>query len=101
MKVVNPNNTSHEIIIIPRHYLYDTLVLSLYNEETQVISTVANTHSTTDGLLYVSFDFYFIYGQKFQIKITEGADVLYRGKLFVTTQSAQTFKASNELYYYE
>ena len=38
---------------------------------------------------------------KFQIKITEESEVLYRGKLLVTTQATQTFKASNELYYYE
>ena len=101
MKVVNPNNTSHEIIIIPRQYTYTDLVLELYNEETQESETVTNTFQTVDGLLTIGFDYDFIDGQKFQIKITEDSDVLYRGKLFVTTQNTQTFKASNNLYYYE
>lgn len=101
MKVVNPANTSHEIVIIPRQYTYTDLVLELYNEETQLSEIVTNTFSTEDGLLTVGFDYDFIDGQKFQIKITEESEVLYRGKLIATTQSTQTFKASNELYYYE
>jgi len=101
MKVVNPNNTSHEIIIIPRQYSYSVLELSLYNEETQVTNIITNTHVTVDGLLYIFFDYDFIDGQKFQVKISEGSEVLYRGKLMVTSQNAQSFKASNELFYYE
>ena len=101
MKVVNPIDSSHQIVIIPRQYTYTILVLELYNEETQVKEIVTNTFSTLDGLLTINFDYNFIDGQKFQIKITEDSEVLYRGKLIVTTQNTQTFKASNELYYYE
>lgn len=101
MKLVNPIDTSHLIAIIPRQYSYTDLVLELYNEETQVSEIVDNTFSTLDGLLTIAFDYDFIDGQKFQIKITEDTEVIYRGKMFVTTQSPQTFKASNELYYYE
>lgn len=101
MKVVNPIDSSHQIVIIPRQYTYTILVLELYNEETQVKEIVANTFSTLDGLLTIGFDYNFIDGQKFQIKITEDSEVLYRGKLIVTTQNTQTFKASKDLYYYE
>jgi len=101
MNIVNPNDTAHELKIIYRFDIPTEIIFNLYNEETQVSETVTNLFSVSDGYLIISFDFDFIAGQKFQIKITDGADVVYRGKLLVTTQSTQTFKASNELYYYE
>ena len=101
MKIVNPNNTSHLIVIIPRDYNYTTLVLNLYNEETQVNEIVDNEFMTVNGLLSIGFDYDFIEGQKFQIKITDNEVVIYRGKLIATSQDPQTFKASKDLYYYE
>ena len=101
MKIVDPTDASHIILIIPRDYDYSTLVLQLYNEDSQVTSTVANTSSTLDGLLTVNFDYSFTEGQKFQIKITASGEVIYRGKLIATAQDPQSYKATNQLYYYE
>lgn len=101
MKVVNPNNTSHTLYIIPRTYTYASLTLELYNEETKVSELVDNEFSINDGILSIGFNFDFIEGQKFQIKISEESNIVYRGKLIATDQNTQNFKASNELYYYE
>jgi len=101
MNIVNPEDTAHELFIIPRYGLPIAVVFSLYNEETQVTETITNTFSYLDGYLTVSFDYDFIENQKFQIKLTDSGVVIYRGKLMATTQDPQTFKASNELYYYE
>lgn len=95
MKVVNPANTNHDIIIIPRYYSYDNIILSFNNE---IISCY---YTTNDGLLIINFDYDFVEGDKFKIKIKDSGEVLYNGMIFATSQDPQTFKASNELYYYE
>ena len=38
---------------------------------------------------------------KFQVKISQGTDVIYRDKIFVTSQNTQEFKATKDHYYYE
>ena len=95
MKIVNPSNSNHDIIIIPRYYSYENIVLSFNNE------TIDCYYTTNDGLLIVNFDYDFVEGDKFKIKIKDSGEVLYSGMIFATSQDTQTFKASNELYYYE
>lgn len=95
MKIVNPADSIHDIVIIPRYYSYENIVLSLNNE------TIACYYTTNDGLLSVNFDYDFVEGDKFKIKIKDSGEVLYSGMIFATSQDTQTFKASNELYYYE
>ena len=95
MKIVNPANSKHDVILIPRYYSYENIVLSFNNE------TIACTHALNDGLLSVNFDYDFVENDKFKIKIKDSGEVLYSGMIFATSQDTQTFKASNELYYYE
>ena len=95
MKIVNSANSNHDIILIPRYYSYENIVLSFNNE------TITCTHALSDGLLSVNFDYNFVEGDKFKIKIKDSGEVLYSGMIFATSQDTQTFKASNELYYYE
>lgn len=101
MKVVNPNNSNHSIVLIPRLYAYTSLQMELYNEFTQAKEIITITHSLVDGLLTINFTKAFQEGQTFQIKVTDNAEVVYRGKLLATSQDTQTFKASKDLYYHE
>ena len=101
MNIVNPTDTTHQLVIIPRYGEPTEVMFDLYNEETQTEESITNTFGYLDGYLTVSFDYDFIDGQKFQIKLTDTSVVIYRGKLMATTQTPQTFKASNELFYYE
>ena len=101
MNIVNPNNTSHDIKIIPRFGTPFEVVFELYNEQTQLTETIVNTFTFSDGYLTILFNYDFIDGQKFQIKLIDDITVIYRGKLMATTQTPQTFKASKDLYYYE
>ena len=71
MKIVNPNNSNHSIVLIPRQYAYSSLQMELYNEFTQVKEIVAITHLLEDGLLTINFSKSFQEGQTFQIKITD------------------------------
>jgi len=99
MIVVNPEDTTHNIVIIPRFYPTDAIVISLFNEATQQTSTPANTYSTTDGNTAIEFDYDFTENQNFQIKITEADEVVYRDKIFSTSQIPQDYKLTDNVYF--
>jgi hypothetical protein len=92
------DNTTHTVILIPRFTVGETMTMDLYNEETQVSEVVDIEYTFLDGYLTLTFEYTFVDGQKFQIKLTENSVILFRGKLMVTSQTPQTFKATNGLY---
>ena len=101
MKVVNPNNTTHDIKLISRVYPVEALDLLLYNESTQSETSVPSAYIVQNGFLNLNFDFTFVEGDKFQIKILELTNVIYRGKLIATSEDTQTYLNDNNEYYYE
>jgi len=101
MIVINPNNTSHNILFPPRFKPTDELVLNLFNEALQTYENLDNEYSINDLTINMGFDLICIEGAKYQIKITENDLVVFRGKLFATSQNTETYKASKDLYYYE
>lgn len=100
MKAVNPDDTTHSITLIPRFDTDELLTLILYNEVTKTESTVNNTHKTVNGNIVITYDFTFSDKDKYQIKILDGDDVVYRGKIIATTQSVQEFMIEDELYFF-
>ncbi len=98
--VINPDNTTHTLKVIPRFYPNLDITVYLYNEATQVTETPSNTYNITNGKLNVTFDFTFVNKDRHQIKISEGEKVVYRGKLVTTNQDPQDFKLTDGLYYY-
>lgn len=100
MNVVDPNNTSHNIFIIPRNYDIETPVLNLYNEATRLAEDVDFEFSVTDGKMSIGFDFTFLENDRFRVKISEAGEIYYRGKLFSTSQPPQEYKLTNNVYYY-
>jgi hypothetical protein len=100
MKVVQ-TGTAHSISFIPRFYPTLDLVVSLYNEADRSTGTPANTYATSNGYTTVNFTYTFVEKDRFQIKITEGSEVVYRGKILVTDQTPQDYKITNGIYVYE
>lgn len=101
MNVVNPNDTNHEISIVPRYDLGEGVaVLNLYNEVTQVSEDLEFNYSGIYGVWKVYFTYTFNEGDRYQIRITENLGVAYRGKLFATTQQTQEYNPSANTYYY-
>lgn len=96
-----PINTTHEFNFIPRFIPSDELILQLYNETTQQFQNVDNLYVYVNGLATISFDLNVFENDKFQVKILQGTDVVYRDKIFVTSQNTQDFKATKDHYYYE
>jgi hypothetical protein len=100
MKVVNPNDATHTTTFIPRFKTGNALVLYLFNEASQETVTVANTYTIVNGNARIVYDYTFTDNQKFQIKITDGTDVIYRGKLIATTQTPESYKLTDSTYIY-
>jgi len=101
MKVVLPIDTTHLIALIPRYYTSDALVLELYNEVKQTKEIVSCIYIIQNGLMTITFDYNFIENDKFAIKISDSNGVIYRDKIFATSQTTQDFKSNKDLYYYE
>lgn len=101
MIVLLPTNTTHEFNFIPRFIPSGELALELYNEATQQFQTIDNLYVYANGLVTITFDLNVFEKDKFQLKIFEGTDVIYRDKIFVTSQNTQEFKATKDHYYYE
>ena len=101
MIVLNPTNTAHGFNFIPRFIPSDELILQLYNETLQTTETIENLYIYENGLASMTFDLECTENQKFQLKILEGTDVIYRDKIFVTSQNTQEYKATKDHYYYE
>ena len=98
--VINPNDSTHTLNVIPRFDPSNDLVVQLYNEASKEVTTPSNTYNITNGKLNITFTFTFVDKDRHQIKVTEGNTVVYRGKLLTTTQTPQDFKLTNDLYYY-
>ena len=98
--VIDPDNSTHTLSVTPRFYPSNALVVSLYNEASQVTSTPSATYNITNGKLNIEFTFTFVDKDRHQVKVTEGTSVVYRGKLLTTTQDPQDFKLTDGLYFY-
>lgn len=96
-----PSNRTHGFNFIPRFVPSGELILELYNEATQQFKTIENLYVYANGLATMTFDLNVFEKDKFQLKISQGTDVIYRDKIFVTSQNTQEFKATKDHYYYE
>ncbi len=100
MTVFNPNNTTHSLNVVPRFYPDNVVVFSLYNEAKQTSEDITHKYKIDNGKLVITFDYTFKEFDKHQLKITQGDDVVYRGKSFATGQETQEYKLSKDKYYY-
>ena len=91
MKVVNPNDASHTIGVVPRYYGFTGAVLTLSNLAKDEEEVVSHTELMVDGVVEIGFDFTFTERDKYTMKLTEGTEVIYRGQLFATDQETQDF----------
>jgi hypothetical protein len=99
-KVLDFNDTSHSIKLIPRYYPVGAVTFELYNESTKVKTVVTNTYTIVNGLFTLNFDYTFENKQKYQIKLEENS-IVFRGKLLITDQNTQEYRLTKDLYFYE
>ena len=87
MKVLNPNNTNHNLTLIPRFTPDVNMVFELKNETTKVKEILNFLYIFDNAILTINFNYIFVNKSNFQIKITQNNDVIFRGKLFITDQA--------------
>jgi len=96
MIVLNQNNATHSIGILPRYYAAMTTDVSveITNEDTRqdVTHNVSNVEKS-DGFLIFDTDVSLIKNSTYRLKITDLnlKEVIFRGKIFSTDQSTQNY----------
>jgi hypothetical protein len=95
MNVINPTDTEHEIKIIPRNLDdFDALIrIELRDEDTATTSDVDATYYVINNAIMLMFNLTTKEGKVYSYAITnDSKTVEYRGKIFVTSQTTQTYK---------
>jgi hypothetical protein len=101
MKILNPNDVNHTIKLIPRFYPNGICKFQLKNEYDKEFTNIDINPINDNGILIFNFITKpFENNSFYQIKITNNSEIMYRGKLFVTTQSddLQNFKLTKDIY---
>ena len=106
MKIVNPETSINEIKFIPRNNSVSSFELELINETTKDEFFFLITPTYVNGVVSFDLNFNFTEGDKYEFKcfqqgLSELENVIYRGKIFATTQEPQNYELSKDLYYYE
>lgn len=100
MVVVNSTDDTHRPKIVPRFAPSTNVVLELYNETTREVSTPSNLYLYANGIVTFTFNFAFEVNSKYQMKVTEGTNIVFRGKLIAINQDAQNYDPAQGLYTY-
>jgi hypothetical protein len=100
MIVIDPNTTEHVLKFVPRYYPCTVLVATLRNDADDTSEALTHTYYNDKGFLYLSFTKTFTEGGSFDLTLTESGEVVYRGKIQVTAQTAQTYQSTTDYYIY-
>ncbi len=100
MKILNPDNTTHQIVLQPRFDPTGSIILSFTNEVDKVVSEVLNTYTFENGVMSISFDLTVLEGNRYFIKALENNSVIYRGRAFATSQIPQDYSLTKGKYIY-
>jgi len=109
MKVFDINIQEHTIILIPRFYPTSTINVNVYKEGS---NTVYNKNLSPENYIINNGYLSFILNEsnfiellcnncKYEIKITENDNVVYRGKAISTNQNTEDYKLTKDVYIYE
>lgn len=94
MIVIDQNDTTHNISLIPRTAITDpSFKLFVKNELTKVSNNFTiSLYTYSNGFITFSFDLTVQEDERYSIKLEDSlANVLYRGKIYVTDQTTQNF----------
>jgi len=94
MLVVNPDNISNTLNVLPRYYgdLTTNITVTITNEDNrQDLTHSLSNISINDGFLSFDTDANFINNSTYRLKITDNL-VVFRGKIFATNQSKQNYR---------
>lgn len=100
MNLLNPNNTTHILKIIPRFYPVGDVSVELTNGVAGDTSLITVTPTISNGYMFLQFEKAFEENSSWQVKVTGENEIVYRGKIFVTGQSADTqnYKTTKDIF---
>lgn len=101
MKVVKTTDSTHTIRFIPRAYVLIATTLEITNESNKEVTALEHIIAGTEGILSLIFDYNFSEGDRFQLKLYDSTDVIYRGRILATDQDKQEYDTTTGYYEYE
>lgn len=87
MKVFNPNNTTHKLVVIPRFYEEITNISIRHELTDKVILVTDFTNFIDNGYMTISFAFTFKNSASYEIIVNGIYNLLWRGKGFATIET--------------
>ena len=96
MIIANPDLATNTLKVLPRYYSNSVadVTITITNEDTrQDVTQITTNILKSDGFLYFRTDANFINNSTYRLKIFDNTEsqVIFRGKIFATTQSKQNY----------
>jgi len=100
--IINPENTTHTLRIIPRYNPSSSLVLNIKDTATSLNEDLAivSYEFATQGGIEFDFNFTATGETRYQITLSEGTEIVYRGIAIATAQDTQSYLLTKDKYYY-
>lgn len=95
MIVIDPNESSHLIKVIPRTYnVVNDHLFVLKDEDLRTETNISNTKELNNGYIDYSINLTTTEGKSYSIKIVDSVTelVVWRGKMFTTSQTTQKYR---------
>jgi len=97
LKILNPNNTLHTIILQPRFAPVNvSLVLELTNKVSKVVDIVPCDYSYIGAVLTLFFNLTVLESDQYLIELSENDNTIFRGSIFCTAQNPQDYKLTKD-----
>ena len=100
MHILQESGSSQSIVVIPRSFP-GSVTLQLIDESTNTTATPSVSVSSADGFMTLSGVFSLVDGRFYGLKVFDGSTMIYRDRVFVTSQMEYDKYTTNEGVYTE
>mgnify|MGYP006167628761 FL=1 len=90
----------YALSIIPRYYPSGVVNLNIKDTTTGYDNTQEVGYSVVSGVLSFTFELETTNETRYQVTLSEGTEIVYRGIAIYTTQDTQEYQLTNDKYYF-
>ena len=90
----------YALSIIPRYYPTGVVNLNIKDTTTGYDNTQEVSYSIVNGVLSFTFSLETTNETRYQVTLSEGTEIVYRGIAIYTTQDTQEYQLTNDKYYF-
>ena len=90
----------YALSIIPRYYPTGVVNLNIKDTATGYDNTQEVGYSIVNGVLSFTFELETTNETRYQVTLSEGTEIVYRGIAIYTTQDTQEYLLTNDKYYF-